>query len=55
MNVGVAYQLRPSVTLTCDVANVFNQAQRYYQAVPGRMQDIIYNFVTITAGVSGRF
>ena len=55
VNLGVAYQLRPSVTLTCDVANVFNQAQRYYQAVPGRTQDLIYNFVTITAGVSGRF
>jgi iron complex outermembrane receptor protein len=55
VNIGVAYQIRPSLTITCDVANVFNEAQRYYQAVPGRTQDLIYNFVTITAGVSGRF
>jgi TonB-dependent receptor len=55
VNLGAAYQVRPALTLTCDVANVFNQAQRYYQAVPGRTQDLIYNFVTITIGVSGRF
>jgi TonB-dependent receptor len=54
-NVGVAYQLRPSVTLTCDVANIFNAPQKLYQGVPGRTQDIIYNFVTVTCGVSGRF
>ena len=54
-NVGVAYQLRPSVTLTCDVANIFNKPQRLYMAVPGRTQDIIFNFITVTAGVSGRF
>ena len=55
VNLGVAYQVRPSLTLTCDVANLFNQEQRYYQAVAGRTQDLIYNFVTITFGVSGRF
>ena len=54
-NVGVAYQLRSSVTLTCDVANIFNAPQKLYQGVPGRAQDIIYNFVTVTFGVSGRF
>lgn len=52
---GVAYQVRPSVTLTCDVANIFNEPQRLYMAVPGRTQDIIFNFITVTAGVSGRF
>lgn len=55
INVGVAYQLNPGVTLTCDVANIFNKPQRLYQGVPGRTQDIIYNFVTVTFGVSGRF
>jgi len=54
-NVGVAYQVRPTMTLTCDIANIFNKPQRLYQGVPGRTQDIIYNFVTITVGVSGRF
>ena len=51
----MAYQLRPSVTLACDVANIFNAPQKLYQGVPGRTQDIIYNFVTVTFGVSGRF
>ena len=55
VNWGVAYQVRPSLTLTCDVANVFNEPQRLYQGVPGRTQDIIINFVTVTVGVSGRF
>jgi len=54
-NVGLAYKLRPSVTFTCDVANIFNAPQKLYQGVPGRTQDIIYNFVTVTFGVSGRF
>jgi TonB-dependent receptor len=55
VNVGVSYQVRPSVTLTCDVANILNEPQKLYQGVRGRTQDIIYNFVTITAGISGRF
>ena len=55
VNVGVAYQWRPAVTFTCDVANLFNEKQRLYQGVEGRTQDIIINFVTITLGVSGRF
>jgi TonB-dependent receptor len=54
-NVGLAYQLRSSVTLTCDVANIFNKPQMLYQGIPGRTQDIIYNFITVTMGVSGRF
>jgi TonB-dependent receptor len=54
-NVGLAYQLRPSVSLTCDVANIFNEPQRLYQGVAGRTQDIMYNYVTVTVGVSGRF
>ncbi|MBI4624681.1 MAG: hypothetical protein HY736_15860 [Verrucomicrobia bacterium] len=54
-NVGLAYQLRPSVSLTCDVANILNAPQRLYQGVSGRTQDIMYNYVTVTVGVSGRF
>lgn len=55
VNVGVAYQVRPTLTLTCDVANILNEPQRLYQGVRGRTQDIMYNFVTVTLGVSGRF
>ena len=54
-NLGLAYQLRPAVSLTVDVANIFNAPQRLYQGVPGRAQDIMYNYVTVTLGVSGRF
>ena len=50
-----AYQVRPTLTLTCDVANIFNEPQRLYQGVRGRTQDIMYNFVTVTFGVSGRY
>ncbi len=55
VNLGLAYQWRPAVTFTCDIANLFNEKQRLYQGVEGRTQDIIINFVTITLGVSGRF
>ena len=54
-HVGLAYQLRPAVSLTCDVANIFNNPQRLYQGAPGRTQDTMYNYITVTLGVSGRF
>jgi TonB-dependent receptor len=55
VNLGLAYQWRPAVTFTCDIANLFNEKQRLYQGFPDRTQDIIINFVTVTVGVSGRF
>jgi TonB-dependent receptor len=55
VSLGMAYQLRPAVSLTLDVANLFNEPQRLYIGTPDRMQNTIINFVTITAGVSGRF
>ena len=55
VNLGMAYQLRPAVSLTLDIANLFNEPQRIYIGNPDRMQSTIMNFVTITAGISGRF
>jgi TonB-dependent receptor len=55
VNWGMAYQVRPTLTLTCDVANVFNEPQKLYRGFPSRVQDVIINFVTVTVGVSGRF
>ena len=55
VNLGLAYQVRPSLTLTCDISNLFNEPQRLYVWIPDRLQDTIINFVTITFGVSGRF
>jgi TonB-dependent receptor len=55
VSLGMAYQLRPAVSLTLDIANLFNEPQRLYVGNPDRMQNTIINFVTSTAGVSGRF
>lgn len=54
-NVGVAYQLRPSLAFTVDVSNIFNEPQVLYRGYKGRTNQITYNFVTITAGFNGRF
>ncbi len=54
-SLGLAYQLRPSVSLTLDIANLFNEPQRIYRGNPDRPQTTIINFITVTAGVSGRF
>ncbi len=55
VNVGIAYQLRPSVSFSLDVANLFNEPQVFYRAVKDRTQRTLVNFVTVTAGVNGRF
>jgi TonB-dependent receptor len=55
VHLGLAYQVRPTLTFNLDVANLFNEPQRLYAATPNRTQDVMLTFVTITAGVSGRF
>ncbi len=55
LNVGVAYQLRPDVGFTLDVSNIFNEPQVLYRGFKGRTNQVTYNFVTITAGINGRF
>lgn len=55
VNVGLAYQLRPAVTLTCDIANIFNEPQALYRGFPDRMSSFSIPGTTITFGVSGRF
>jgi iron complex outermembrane receptor protein len=50
-----ALQLRPEVSFTLDIANLFNEPQRFYVGNAARMQSTIINFVTITGGISGRF
>jgi iron complex outermembrane recepter protein len=55
VNLGLAYQVRPSLAFTCDVANLFNEKQRLYRGSPDRLYDVMINFVTVTVGVSGRF
>jgi TonB-dependent receptor len=55
VSLGLAYQLRSSLSFTLDVANLFNEPQRFYVGNPDRMQSTINNFITLTGGVSGRF
>ncbi len=55
VNAGVAYQLRPNLGFNIDVANIFNEPQVFYRAYKGRTQRTILNFVTVTAGINGRF
>ncbi len=55
VNVGVAYQVRPSLQITLDVANLFNEPQAFYRGVRNQMQNTIINGTTVTAGINGRF
>jgi outer membrane receptor protein involved in Fe transport len=55
VNVGLAYQYRPSISFSLDVANIFNEPQVFYRGSKDRTQRTLINFVTITAGVNGRF
>jgi hypothetical protein len=43
------------VNLSLDVANLFNEPQAWYRGRKERAQRTLYNFVTVTAGVNGRF
>ena len=55
VNLGFAYQLKPSVSLTCDIINLFNAGQLSYRGVTNRLENFLYTGTTISLGVSGRF
>ncbi|MBL9189883.1 MAG: TonB-dependent receptor [Opitutaceae bacterium] len=55
VNFGVGYQVRPTVGFSLDIANVFNEPQSLYQGYKNRVRRNIINFVTVTAGINGRF
>jgi len=55
VNFGMGYQVRPAMGLSFDIANVFNEPQSTYMAFKDRMRQNIFNFVTVTVGVNGRF
>ncbi|MGH7959609.1 MAG: hypothetical protein ACREH8_21725, partial [Opitutaceae bacterium] len=55
VNVSLSYQWKPAVNLSLDAANIFNDPQATYRGFKDRRQSTLYNFVTVTAGVSGRF
>ena len=54
-NVGFAWQARGALSLTLDVANVFNEPQVLYRGIPDQMSNILITGTTVTVGLSGRF
>jgi TonB-dependent receptor len=55
VDVGLAYELRPSLRLTCDISNPFNEPQVLYRGIPDQMQNWTHTGTTITLGIAGRF
>jgi len=55
LNFGVAYVLRPAVSLNIDISNLFNAPQVLYRGVSSQMQTTIINGVAVNVGLSGRF
>ena len=54
-NIGLAYQVRPAVTLSVDVGNVFNAPQAFYRGIADQISEVRIPGTTVTFGVSGRF
>jgi TonB-dependent receptor len=55
VTVGMAWQHRPSLQFTVDVANLFNEPIRNYRGFADRMSNTIINGTSITFGINGRF
>lgn len=55
VNLGLGYQLRPSVNLFCEVSNIFNEQQRRYLFDRTRLYSTAINGTLINAGFTGRF
>jgi TonB-dependent receptor len=55
VNVGAAYQFRPSMSFSVDVGNIFNEAQVFYRGISDNISEYRIPGVSVTIGVSGRF
>lgn len=55
LNLGVEYQIRPSLSLGLDVSNPTNEPRVNYVGNPDQIQVTNLTYTTITMGVSGRF
>ncbi|MBC7367020.1 MAG: TonB-dependent receptor [Undibacterium sp.] len=55
LNVSAGYQHRPNLGFSVNISNVLNEPQRWYLGFKDRTRRTIINFVTVTAGVNGRF
>jgi len=55
LNLGFAYQLRPTLSFTVDIDNLTNVPQRRYRGVRDNMEYYNYPGTTLTFGINGRF
>lgn len=55
LNLGMEYQIRPSLSLSCDVSNPTNEPRVSYVGNRDQIQNTNITHTTITFGVSGRF
>ena len=55
LNVSAGYQYRPNLGFSINASNILNEPQRWYVGYKDRMRRTTINFVTVTAGVNGRF
>jgi hypothetical protein len=46
---------RPSVSVSADIGNIFNEAQVFYRGISANISEYRIPGVTVTVGVSGRF
>jgi iron complex outermembrane receptor protein len=55
MNCGIAYQIRPALSVSLDVGNLFNTPQIFYRGIADQISEYRIPGTTVTFGVSGRF
>ena len=55
LNVSTGYQYRPNLGFSLNASNVLNEPQRWYVGYKDRTRRTTINFVTVTAGINGRF
>ncbi len=55
LNVTLGYQYKPTLGFTLNASNILNEPQIWYVGYKDRMRRTTINFVTVTAGVNGRF
>lgn len=55
VNVGASYQVRQDLKLSVDIANIFNEPQKYYRGVPDQGQQVRIQPPKITMSVTGQF
>jgi TonB-dependent receptor len=55
LNVSAGYQYRPNLGFTLNASNILNEPQRWYVGFKDRTRRTTINFVTVTAGINGRF